>query len=129
MEPKLTVELREISTYTLAYIGDAVFELMVRTFLCVSGNQSVEKLHNTSVNFVSAKAQANALQILLPVFYEDEIEIYKRGRNLHTGQTPKSSTAQDYHNSTGLEAVFGYLYLSCNIKRLNELFDLVIRKD
>ena len=129
LKPHLKDELKEISIPALAHIGDAVFELMVRTFLCTSGTWTAPKLHKKSIDFVSAKSQAKAAEKLIPYLNEDELEIYKRGRNSHTGQTPKNTTHGEYHTSTAIEALFGYLYLCGNTKRLNELFEVIIRKD
>ena len=128
LSPELEDKLREIPAQTLAYVGDAVFELMVSTYLCTDGVRSAEKLHKRTVDFVSAKAQATAIEKLLPVLNEDEKELYKRGRNSHTGQVPKSSTYEQYHCATGMETLFGYLYLSGNTKRLNELFEILINE-
>ena len=129
LKPELNNKLREISTLTLAHIGDAVFELMVRTYLCQTGTHAVDKLHKRSLEYVSAKAQASSAELVLPLLCDEEKEIYKRGRNANPGHTPKSSTHEQYHAATGLEALFGYLYLSGSIERLNELFELVIGKD
>ena len=125
----MTDKLCELSALTLAHIGDAVYQLMVRTHLCMTGVKAVEKLHKQSIDYVSAKSQASAAQLLLTVLNDEEKEIFKRGRNAHTGQIPKSSTHEEYHTATAVETLFGYLYLSGNIKRLNELFEVVIRKD
>ncbi|MCL2627543.1 MAG: ribonuclease III [Oscillospiraceae bacterium] len=129
LKPELKSELREISTLALASIGDAVFDLMVRTYLCESGIWAADKLHSRTVEYVSAKAQAKAAQALLSVLTDEETQMYKRGRNSNTGHTPKSSTHKEYHTATAVETVFGYLYLSGNTKRLNELFEIMIRKD
>jgi len=129
LEPHLTDELREISTLALAHIGDSVFELMVRTHLCINGVWTAERLHKHSVEYVSAKSQAAAAEKLLLMFDDEEMEIYKRGRNTHSGQTPKSSTQEQYNAATGLETLFGYLYLNGRNKRLNELFSVVIQRD
>ena len=129
LKPHLKNELKEISIPALAHIGDAVFELMVRTYLCVAGTWTAPKLHKKSIDFVSAKSQAKAAEELVQNLSEDELEIFKRGRNSHTGQTPKNTTHSEYHTATAIEALFGYLYLSGNPERLNELFEVIIRKD
>ena len=126
--PKMKTELRHISVLGLAHIGDAVFELMVRTWLCDAGVSTAKKLHGGSVTFVSAKAQAAAAARLLPCLGEEELAVYKRGRNAHANSTPRGSTYEEYHAATGVEALFGFLYLSGETERLNELFGLIIEK-
>ena len=118
----------EISTPALAHIGDAVFELMVRTYLCTSGTHTAKKLHSGTVAMVSAKAQAEAAEHILPLLTEDEFAVYKRGRNHHINQVPKGCTLQQYLCATGLESLFGYLYISGDTKRLNSLFESIISK-
>jgi len=122
LRPILTEGLHEISTQALAHVGDAVFELMVRSWLCVNGSSTAKNLHGRSVSYVSAKAQAAAVERLLPELDEEELAVYKRGRNAHLNSIPKSSTHEEYHCATGLEALLGFLYLSGKTERLNELF-------
>jgi len=122
----MTKKLSEISSLGLAHVGDAVFELMVRTWLCIAGTSTAKKLHGQAVTFVSAKAQAAAADKLLPVLDDDEIEIYKRGRNSHANSVPKGTTHEEYHSATGVEALFGHLYLTGKTDRLNELFVLIM---
>jgi len=119
-------ELRHISPLGLAHVGDAVFELMVRTRLCDLGASTAKKLHGEAVTFVSAKAQAAAAERIRPVLCEEEQAVYKRGRNAHVNTTPRGSTYEEYHAATGLEALFGYLYLSGQTDRLNELFEIAV---
>ena len=106
-------------------MGDAVFELMVRTWLCMNGSSTTKGLHNKTVQFVSAKAQALALERLLPLLTDEELTIFKRGRNSQVS-VPKSATHEEYHKATGVEALFGYLYLGGQMERLNYLFDLIV---
>jgi len=110
----------------LAHVGDAVFTLMVRTWLCTQGTSTARRLHDRSVAFVSAKAQAAAADKLLPVLDDEEAAIYKRGRNTHVNTVPKGSSHEEYHAATGIEALFGYLYLIGKTERLNELFDMIV---
>ena len=110
----------------IAYIGDAVYELMVRTWLCTNGTSTAKNLHNKAVTFVSAKAQAVAAETVLPNLNEEELLVYKRGRNTHLSSVPKGSTHEEYHAATGLEVLFGYLYLNGRLDRLNKLFDIVL---
>ena len=115
-----------MSVQAYAHVGDAVYELMVRTWLCEEGTSTARRLHDKSVTYVSAKAQAAALAVILPMLSDEETTIYKRGRNAHTNSIPKASTHEEYHSATGLETLFGYLYLHGKIKRLNELFAIIV---
>ena len=110
----------------MAHVGDAVFELMVRTWLCVTGISTAKNLHERAVSFVSAKAQAAAAERILSKLNEEEISIYKRGRNTHVNSIPKGSTHEEYHAATGVEALFGYLYIIGKTDRLNELFEIIV---
>jgi len=119
----------EISIQGLAHLGDAVFELMVRTWLCTNGVSKAKNLHNKAVAFVSAKAQAAAAEKILSVLNDEETAVFKRGRNAHTGSVPKASTHEEYHTATGIESLFGYLYLCGEAERINELFELIIKQE
>jgi len=103
-----------------------VFELMVRTWLCTAGISTAKKLHTRSVEFVSAKAQAASVERIQPKLTEEEAAVFKRGRNTHTKSMPKGSTNEQYHAATGIETLFGYLYLTGRTERLNELFCIII---
>ena len=105
-----------LSPLTLAFIGDTVFDLLVRGNLVMQANRPVGKLHPLA-------AQARAAQVIAPVLTEHEADIYRRGRNAHTGRVPKSASSAEYHSATGLEALFGWLYLSGQDKRIEELFE------
>ena len=126
MRPDETEKPHELSVQGLAHIGDAVFELMIRTWLCTTGTSTAKNLHDRAVTFVSAKAQAVAAERILPVLSEEETSLYKRGRNTHLNSIPKGSTHEEYHAATGVEALFGYLYMSGKADRLNELFRVII---
>ena len=126
LKPEDVEGLREISVQGLAHVGDAVFELMVRTWLCSNGTSTAKNLHSRAVTFVSAKAQASAAEKIMPKLGEEEMSIYKRGRNTHVNSVPKGSTPGEYHAATGIEALFGYLYLQGRAERLNELFGMII---
>ena len=126
LRPELNSELRRVSTLGLAHIGDAVFELMVRTWLCVQGASTAKTLHGGTVEFVSAKAQAAAWLRISARLSDEEREVFKRGRNAHVNSVPRSSTYDEYHTATGIEALFGYLYLKGQTQRLGELFDMII---
>lgn len=116
-----------LSPSVLAFVGDAVYGLMVRTALAQINRPSGE-LHKLSVKLVNATAQAQAYKIIEPILSEKEISVFKRGRNFKTGNTPKNSSGGDYHTSTGLETLFGFLYLSGEKDRLETLFNLIWEK-
>ena len=111
-----------ISNLGLAHVGDGVFELMVRSWLCVKGDQTVKTLHRDTINMVKAPAQAAFMERLLPYLTEEEQAYYRRGKNTHTHAAPKSATPKEYAVATGLETLFGALYLYGRTERLNELF-------
>ena len=111
-----------ISNLGLAHVGDGVFELMVRSWLCIKGDQTVKTLHRDTIDFVKASAQARFSQKLLPFLTEEELAYYRRGKNTHTHAAPKSATPKEYAMATGLETLFGALYLYGRTERLNELF-------
>lgn len=112
-----------LSPGTLSFVGDAVFGLYVRTKLSQI-NRPAGALHQLSVKLVSASAQSKAFGIIEPHLTEDELSVYKRGRNAHVN-VPKSATSNEYHRATGLESLFGYLYLSDNSKRADSLFEII----
>ena len=116
--------VNELSAGTLAFVGDAVYGLLVRERLSETNRPSGE-LHRLSVVFVNANAQAEAFKIIEQVLTEKELSEYKHGRNLHTNNVPKQSTVAQYHSATGSEALFGYLHLSGRTDRVNELFELI----
>ena len=111
-----------ISSLGLAHIGDAVYELLVRTWLCTHGKVTSHTLHRATVQFVSAPAQAAVLERLLPRLTPEEIAIYRRGRNTRLTSIPKHATHEQYAKATGLETLFGALYLSGQTERINTLF-------
>lgn len=112
----------------LAHIGDGVFELLCRSYLCIRGNKTVLKLHKDTVNLVKAPAQAKFAQALLPHLTPQEQDFFRRGKNAHTHAHPKGATAKEYALATGLEALFGALYLMGQTDRLNELFGAVMEE-
>ena len=113
-----------LSPSVLSFVGDAVYGLYVRTELSRVNRPSGE-LHRLSVKLVNACAQARAFYILEPDLSESETAVFKRGRNFHTSNTPKNSTGKEYHLATGLECLFGYLYLSGQTQRADELFEKI----
>jgi len=120
------LNMQSISVLGLAHVGDAVYELMVRTWLLSSGTSTAKGLHGRAVTFVSAKAQAAAFLKISDVLTDKELAVFKRGRNAHVNSVPKGSTFDEYHRATGLETLFGHLYLSGQSERLNELFEIII---
>ena len=113
-----------LSPSVLCFVGDAVYGLYVRTALAEVNRPSGE-LHRLSVSLVNAVAQSKAFEIIEPLLSEDEIDVFKRGRNFHTNSTPKNATKREYHIATGLECLFGFLYLSANGNRADELFNII----
>ena len=111
------------SSLTLAYVGDAVYEVFIRTKLTENGDKKVNRLHKEAKNFVSAKAQCRIAEALLDTLTPDEMDIFKRGRNTKVNTKAKNADFKEYHTATGLEALFGYLYLSEKHERLNELMN------
>ena len=117
-------EINQISALGLAHCGDAVFELLVRSYLCAAGKAANGNLHRATVDLVCAPAQAARVDRMLPLLTEEELAVYKRGRNAHVHQVPKNATYAQYAKATGLECLFGALYLSGQLDRLNALFIL-----
>ncbi len=115
----------QYNTLNLAFLGDAVYSLLVREKLVKSSALSSGKLHKMSVDYVSAAAQCEAAKKLLPILSEEELEIFKRGRNAHPHHSPKNQSEGDYHYATGLETLFGKLYLDGKTERLNELCNII----
>ena len=115
-------QVDRISNLGLAHIGDGAYELMVRSYLCAKGNQTVKTLHKDSIRMVNAVTQAAVAEKLLPILTEEEMGYFRRGKNSHTHAAPKAATPQQYALATGLETLFGALYLYGRIERLNQLF-------
>jgi len=113
------------SPSTLAFVGDAVFGLLVRTYLA-EVERPIGQLHKKSVDFVNANAQTKAFEIIKDMLTEKEMSVFKRGRNNHVGGVPKSTTVASYHTATGVEALFGYLHLSGQTDRINQLFSAIV---
>jgi len=119
-------QLVGVSTLGLAHVGDGVFDLLCRAYLCAKGDQTVLKLHRDTVNLVKASTQAKFADILKPLLTEEEYSYYRRGKNAHTHAAPKSASPQEYSKATGLEALFGALYLLGRTQRINELFTVLM---
>lgn len=120
-------QINAISNLGLAHIGDGVFELMCRSYLCSRGEKTVAQLHRDTVRMVKAPAQAEYVEKLLPVLTQEECAYYRRGKNAHVHAVPRGATPAQYAMATGLEALFGALYLSGQTGRLNELFDIIVQ--
>lgn len=112
-----------ISPPTLAYLGDSVLEIMVREHLVLSGIDKVAKLNDMARDFVTAKSQSAAVELMLPLLDENEYDIFRRGRNISHLVSPKSASAAEYRRATGLECLFGYLHLTGKSARIKQLFD------
>lgn len=127
----ITMEKKQVDAITnqgLAHVGDGVYELMVRTHLCLRGDKTVQKLHKDTVELVNAAAQAAFAEKLLPHLTEEEQAYYRRGKNAHTHAAPKAVTPKQYAMATGLETLFGALYLLGRKERLNDLFSIMMDK-
>ena len=118
-------DVRAYSPLTLAFIGDAVFELLVRTRLAQKGNEPSGALHRESIRRVCARAQARGYEHIRPLLTQEEEEAFRRGRNASPSHSPKNASSHDYHYATGLEALFGYLYVKGEAERLRELFTAI----
>ena len=121
-------EVDAISNLGLAHIGDGVFELLCRSYLCAKGGKTVERLHKDTIQMVKATSQAKLADRMLPLLSGEELAYYRRGKNSHVHAVPKSATPQEYAKATGLEALFGALYLMGRTDRLNELFHAMIEE-
>ena len=119
-------EIDAISNLGLAHMGDCVFEILCRGWLCARGGKNVGNLHRDTINLVKAQSQAKFVDKLLPLLTEAELAYYRRGKNAHVHAVPKSATPAQYAKATGLEALFGYLFLSGQKERANEIFNLVM---
>ena len=126
---RMNMEKREIdaiSNLGLAHMGDAVFEILCRGYLCAAGGKNVGELHRQTVAMVKAPSQAALADKLLPHLTEEELAYYRRGKNAHVHAVPKGATPAQYAKATGLEALLGALYLSGQTDRINELFHLMM---
>ena len=119
-------DIKAISNLGLAHMGDCVFEILCRAYLCARGGKNVGNLHRDTINMVKASSQAKFMDALLPHLTEEELAFYRRGKNSHVHAVPKSCTPAEYAKATGLEALFGALYLAGRTDRINELFRLVM---
>ena len=117
-----------ISNLGLAHMGDCVYEILCRAYLCSKGDKTVAQLHRDTIQMVKAGTQAKFADKMLPHLTEDELTHYRRGKNAHPHAVPKSATPAEYAKATGLEALFGYLFLTGQKERANEIFNIVIKE-
>ena len=122
-------QVNAISSLGLAHMGDGVYELMCRAYLCAAGDQTVLKLHTDTVKLVKATTQAALADKIKPLLTEEELGYFRRGKNAHTHAAPKSASRAEYAKATGLEALLGALYLLGRKDRLNELFAIMMKED
>ena len=122
-------EIRSISSIGLAHLGDAVYELLVRTWLCAHGKATGKGLHQAAVELVRAQAQARRMERILPLLSEEETAVYKRGRNAHVHTIPHSASRADYLKATALECLLGWLYLRGEQDRINQLFAMMMGEE
>ena len=126
---QMNLDARQINAFSnlgLAHIGDGVYELLCRSYLCAKGEHTVDRLHRDTVQLVKAPAQAKFMDKILPVLTEEELAFYRRGKNAHVHTVPKGATPAEYAKATGLEALFGALYLAGRTERINELFCMMM---
>ncbi len=119
--------INSIPTLNLAFIGDGVYDLLVREYLIKNSSAHVGELNKLKVSMVNCKSQAEYVRLLVDELTDEEADIYKRGRNTKINSASKHSTLSDYHAATGLETLFGWLYLKGRTERINELFSLIIK--
>lgn len=115
------VDIRTYSPLTLAYIGDGIYDLVIRSLVVAKGNTKAGELHKRTSQIVKAHTQAEMIELLLPLLTEEETEIYRRGRNAKSPTMAKNATMSDYRKATGFEALMGWLYLRDDFERLVEL--------
>ena len=121
-------DIRTYSPLALAYIGDGIYEMIVRTVVVEHGNRSPQTLHKTVTKYVNAETQCEIYEAILEDLTEEDLAIIKRGRNAKSYTTAKNASVQSYRKASGLEALFGYLYLTDNVPRAIELLKLGLEK-
>ena len=121
-------DIDAISNLGLAHMGDCVFEILCRGYLCARGGKNVGNLHRDTINLVKAPAQAALTEKLLPLLTPEEMTFYRRGKNAHVHAVPKGATKEQYAKATGLEALFGALYLLGRTQRVNALFAAIMEE-
>lgn len=119
-------DLLNMSSLGFAYLGDAVYEVMVRAWLCLHGKLTPGRQHKAALAYVAAPRQAALLERILPLLTQEETQVFKRARNASPHSYPKGATRGEYQTATGLEALFGWLYLRGETDRLNALFETMM---
>ena len=122
-------QLLALSSLGLAHLGDSVFEVMVRSWLCLHGKAKAKDLHRATVRYVAAPAQARAVERILPLLTGEEGDVFRRGRNTSPHSVPQNASRADYQAATGLEALFGWLWLQGRTERLNQLFAVIMEEE
>lgn len=122
------MDFSQYGALALAYMGDCVYEIKIREYLMRQANMPVNMLHKKAKGYVSAAAQSGFADKILPLLTEEEEGVFHRGRNAKPHTTPKNMTLADYKKATGLEALFGYLYLSDNTARIDELMEIILNE-
>lgn len=118
------IDLQKVSSQTLAFIGDAVYNVYIRSYLSSLSNEQTGKLHVKSIKYVSAKAQSKTIDLIFDLLNEEEVQVYKRGRNTHIPSVSKNVDVVNYKKATGFEALLGYLY----VKKENERLDFIVKE-
>ncbi len=123
------MNIKEVSTEALAYLGDSVLEIRVREKLVNDGISGSGRLNSASLAYVKATNQAAAMHKIIPLLTDEEVLVFKRGRNMSGGNVPKSATMSEYRTATGMEVLFGYLHLLGRHERIDELFNMAYQKE
>ena len=121
-------DIRAISSIGLAHLGDAVYELLVRTYLCAHGKATGKGMHRATIELVCAPKQAELAERILPILTDEESAVFKRGRNANVHSVPHHASRAKYQQATALEALFGWLYLKGAKERINELFHAMMEE-
>lgn len=122
-----TMEARQLNPLVLAFVGDAVYEIFIRSYLVSNNrNRSAHKLHINTISYVKAHSQSEFMKKIEGILNEDEFHIFKRGRNAKSGTVPKNADVQEYRMATGFEALIGYLYLTRQLDRINQIMNIII---
>ena len=121
------IDLQTVSMQTLAFIGDAVYNVYIRSYLAAQNNRKTGLLHRDSIKYVSAKGQSSTIDKIMDILSEEEIDVYKRGRNTSIHSVSKNVDVIEYKKSTGFEALIGYLYLTKQDERLKEILQMCIQ--
>ena len=123
------IDLQDVSMQTLAFIGDSVYDLYIRSYLASKSNEKAGLLHNKAISYVSARSQAGIVDKILDSLTQEEVSIYKRGRNAKSATVPKNADVRDYRMATGFEALVGYLHLIGDYERLNYILSKAVTID